>query len=929
MSRAAPLLRIRNARQHNLRGVDIDIPRDQLVVITGPSGSGKSSLAFDTIYAEGRRRYVESLSVHARHLLGQLDKPEVDSIEGLSPAISVQQHAGSRNPRSTVGTITELYDYLRLLFARVGVPHSPATGEPMQAFTAQQIVDRVLRLPEGTRLTVRAPVAHQPGDEQGLMRKLLAEGFARVSVDGTVHDLTDSITIKPESVVELVVDRIKVRGGARSRLAEAVELSLSRSGGVVRIVGEDGFDWLASDSLMCPGSGERYPRLTPRTFSFNSPDSACPDCSGLGTVLHFDEQRVVPDTSLSLQEGAIAAWGKPDGAFYTDQLSSLQTAMKVSADKPWSRLTAAQRKRVLHGSSKWEGVLVGLQRRREQYAQKRQSALRSAGSGRLQDTLSQLEEDLLGYTSETDCPACGGSRLGPLGRGVTVGERRIAELVRMPLSELLDYVRALTLEGAQQEIAERILRDVRSRLGFLVDLGLDYLSLDRSFRSLSGGEAERVRLATQIGAGLVGVLYVLDEPSAGLHPRDSERLVQSLKRLRDLGNSVLLVEHDLDTVRAADYVIDLGPGAGSHGGEVVATGTVQQVSDNPDSPTGRYLAGAVPSAGPRHSQPPTQFLSLSGACTHNLRGDEARFALGALTCVTGVSGSGKSSLVVDTLLPLMRARLNASSPPVAGELSGGEHLQRVLEVDQAPIGRSPRSNPASYVGALAELRTLFAGLPEARARGYNAARFSFNVKGGRCEACQGDGVVRVEMHFLPDAFVVCDVCKGERYNRETLEVRYRGYSFADVLAMDVDRAAELFAAIPKLARKLQGLREVGLGYLSLGQRAPSLSGGEAQRVKLARELGRRAIGDSLIVLDEPTAGLHMSDVALLVELLHALVDAGNTVVVIEHHLSVVRAADHVIDMGPQGGPAGGQVLFQGPVSELAAHPESHTARFLR
>ncbi len=923
---------VRGARQHNLKNVSVRMPRDRMVVITGPSGSGKSSLAFDTIYAEGERRYVESLSVYARLFLGQMPKPDVDGIDGLSPAISVRQQGNSRNPRSTVGTLTEIYDYLRLLFARAGVPHSPATGKEMRAHTVQEVAERVLALPEDTRVTLLAPLAR---DEAGAFEREIAalrkDGFVRVSIDGVVHDLGEDITLDPATphTIEAHIDRIRVRTSARQRLTESIELAFKKGRGFVHVLAEDGFDWLVSEHLVCVDTGEVFPEITPRSFSFNSAEGACPACGGLGRVHAFDPDLIVPEPGLSLAEGAIAAWGRPEGAFYQARLEELSSALAVDLEKPWEKLSAAVQKRILSGGAlargkgkaqDYEGVIAGLERRSREIAQRKDARA-------LADTLSYLEDELYRFAREQVCAECAGSRLGPLPRNVTLQGVTLPALSQMPLSALHPFFEALHLEGHAGQVVARLVRDVSTRLSALVGLGLDYLSLDRAVTTLSGGEVERIRLATQIGSGLMGVLYVLDEPSAGLHARDNERLLASLHRLRDQGNSLLVVEHDEATIRGADFVVDMGPGAGAFGGQVVATGTPAELIENPASPTGRYLAGRDQIPVPTRRRTPQRFLELDAVTLHNLAAVDLRIPVGLLTCVTGVSGSGKSSLIVDAMLPMARAALRRKGDETP-RLRGFEHFDRILDVDQAPIGRTPRSSPASYVGALDDLRELFASLPDARARGYGTARFSFNVKGGRCETCRGDGVVRVDMQFLPAELVRCEVCGGHRFSRETLEVRYRGYSIADVLEMSVDAAHELFAPMPRLRAKLGALRDVGLGYVALGQGANTLSGGESQRIKLARELGRRVTGRTLLVLDEPTTGLHFADVARLVELLQRLVDAGNTVVVIEHHLDLIKVVDHVIDMGPEGGPFGGRIVAAGTPEQIAAEPASHTGRYL-
>jgi excinuclease ABC subunit A len=928
---------VRGARQHNLKNLTLRIPRDRLVVITGPSGSGKSSLAFDTIYAEAQRRYVESLSVYARQFLGQMPKPDVDGIDGLSPAISVRQQGINRNPRSTVGTLTEIHDYLRLLYARAGTAHSPGTGKEMRAYSVEQVVDRALSLPEETRLTIAAPLPSV--DDEALvlaLARLRKEGFVRVAIDGVTHDLGDEPPRlgKRLHTLEVHVDRVRVKASARQRIAEAVELSYRQTGGFVRLFSPEGFEWLASERLVCLETGESYGALTPRSFSFNSPEGACPACGGLGVVHEFDPELVVPDPSLSIREGAIAAWGRPEGAYYQHQLESLSELLEVELDKPWEKLSAALLKRILLGAPAkkkagaeplaWPGVMPGLRERSALLARRKRGS-----SEEVSEALSYLEDDSYRFAREVTCSECEGTRLSPLARHVRLHGVTLPALSALGLRELRAFFEGFDGPEASHEVLARLLKDISSRVSALVELGLDYLALSRSVTTLSGGEIERIRLATQIGSGLVGVLYVLDEPSAGLHARDNERLIASLHRLRDQGNSLIVVEHDEASIRAADYVVDLGPGAGVLGGALIAAGTPLELSAHPESPTGAYLSGRLTIERPPPRPPATRFLELDDVDTHNLQHVSVRLPIGRLSCITGVSGSGKSSLIIDSLLPAVKAQLRSrSSEPLSPRLRGAEAFDRVIDVDQAPIGRTPRSSPASYVGAFDELRELFSNLPDARARGYGASRFSFNVKGGRCELCRGDGVVRVDMQFLPDVFVRCETCQGRRYNRETLEIRYRGYSIADVLEMSVDMALSTFSAVPKLSTKLGALKDVGLGYVALGQAANTLSGGEAQRIKLARELARRATGKTLLVLDEPTTGLHFGDVALLIDLLERLVELGNTVIVIEHHLELAKVADFVLDLGPEGGPAGGRVVAQGTPEEVAAVADSYTGRYL-
>jgi excinuclease ABC subunit A len=924
-------LTVRGARQHNLKNITVSLPRDKLVVITGPSGSGKSSLAFDTIYAEAQRRYVESLSVYARQFLGQMPKPDVDGIDGLSPAICVRQQGVNRNPRSTVGTLTEIYDYLRLLFARAGVAHSPHTGKEMRSFSVDQVVDKVLALPEDTRITIAARVARaQRGGVDKLLSRLRKEGFVRVAIDGQVHDLGDEIRVDPKLAhdVEVHVDRVRVKGSAQKRISEAVELAYRLSPGLVRIFSEAGFDWTASEQLMCVDSGESYGALTPKTFSFNSPDGACPTCDGLGETIEIDPELIVPDPSLSLRDGAIQIWGSSDTSLYQAKLTALREAGVADLDSAFQKLSKATQRRVLFGDgpetkreTPWEGVIPGVMRTKALLRARRDDGASA------RELSAFVEEDLARFGHPVTCPACGGSRLSALARAVTVDGVTLPALSARPLRALAAFFADLQFSEHVAQVVSRVVQDITARITALLDLGLEYLALDRSMTSLSGGEIERIRLATQFGSGLLGVLYVLDEPSSGLHPRDNQRLIESLQRLRDQGNTLLVVEHDEAIIRAADCVLDLGEGAGARGGHVMALGSVRDLMSSAASPTGRYLAGTERIAIPQRRKPGA-FLALSGATLHNLKDVSIRIPIAALTCVTGVSGSGKSSLIVDTLLPAIKASLRGRASPLSVSLQGQEAFDRVIDVDQGPIGRTPRSSPASYLGAFDDIRELFANLPEARTQGFGPARFSFNVKGGRCEVCRGDGMMRIDMQFLPDTFVRCESCAGLRYNRETLDVRYRGYSIADVLALSAEAATQLFSAIPKLFQKLSVLCDVGLGYLAIGQAANTLSGGEAQRVKLARELARRTTGKTLVVLDEPTTGLHFRDVALLIGLLQRLIDAGNTVLVIEHHLDLVKVADHVIDLGPEGGPAGGELIVQGTPEHVAATPGSHTGRYL-
>ena len=943
---------IRGARNNNLRGVDLDIPREKLVVITGLSGSGKSSLAFDTIYAEGQRRYVESLSVHARQYLERLNKPLVDSIEGLSPAISIEQRPLGKNPRSTVATATEIHDHLRLLFARVGRPHCPGCGRGLSRLSPQQMVDRVLsNLDPGARFAVLAPVVRgEPGEQGELLDRLRREGYVRVELDGQTRDLGEALELNPDTphTLEVYVDRLVARDGVRSRLTDSVELALGLADGVLKVAPVQGEALWYTERLVCLACGGSLPEVTPRSFSFNSPHGACPRCAGLGALVEFDEARVVPDPQKSLREGAIAPWDQRTAPYHQELLEALARKYGFDLYAPFGELPRDIQRLVLHGTGEdvidftfkqgrkkrtvsrpFEGVMANLAQRMEQ-AQRRQK-----DGGRGSDrSLGDLYDTFRRFMARRPCPGCGGARLRPESLSVLLGGHNIHQLSRLTVSEALAFFdQELNLEEGQLEVGARLLHEISGRLRFLETVGVEYLTLDRPAATLSGGEGQRVRLATQIGAALTGVLYILDEPSMGLHKRDQERLLDALRHLRDLGNSVLVVEHDEDTIRAADWVVDMGPGAGCHGGEVVVAGTPEQVTACPESLTGQYLSGErrVDLPTRRRARGPRGVISLLGACHNNLREVDLELPLGLLICVTGVSGSGKSSLVVDTLLPALRAELHGAAAE-AGEhraLKGAHRLDKVVAMDQSPIGRSGRSNPATYTGIFSRIRELFAGLPDSRLRGYKAGRYSFNVKGGRCEACQGEGAVRVEMHFLPDVFVKCDVCQGSRYNRETLQVRYKGLTIAQVLELSVSEAETFLGAVPAMAQRLKVLREVGLGYLSLGQPANTLSGGEAQRLKLSRELARKGTGRTLYILDEPTTGLHLADIQLLLDLLNRLVEQGNTVLIIEHHLDVIKSADHVIDMGPEGGGGGGSVVAEGTPEEVASVEGSHTGKHLR
>ncbi|WP_119458776.1 excinuclease ABC subunit UvrA [Rhodospirillaceae bacterium SYSU D60014] len=939
---------VRGAREHNLKNVDVDIPRDSLVVITGLSGSGKSSLAFDTIYAEGQRRYVESLSAYARQFLELMQKPDVDSIEGLSPAISIEQKTTSKNPRSTVGTVTEIYDYLRLLFARIGVPYSPATGLPIESQTVSQMVDRVMAMAEGTRLYLLAPVVRgRKGEYRKELADLQKRGFQRVKVDGALYEIDEvpALNKKLKHDIEVVVDRLVVRPGIESRLADSLETALQLSDGLVFVDDADAKQsgkkgdvagrTIFSARFACPVSGFTIDEIEPRLFSFNNPFGACPVCDGLGTKLYFDPVLVVPDDRKSLREGAIAPWANSSSQYYMQTLDSLARHYRFSMTDPFAELSEAVRNAILFGSGKdaitihyddglrsyrtqkpFEGVINNMQRR-----------WRETDSAWIRDELSR-------YQSTSPCEACQGQRLKPEALAIKIAGRNIAEISAMSIAQAGAWFAELNdgLTEKQREIAYRILKEINERLGFLNSVGLDYLTLDRASATLSGGESQRIRLASQIGSGLTGVLYVLDEPSIGLHQRDNARLLDTLRHLRDLGNTVLVVEHDEDAIRAADYLIDMGPAAGAHGGRVIAAGLPAQVMQSTESVTAQYLTGVrqVPLPKARRPGAKGQAIRIVGARANNLKNISVAVPVGTFTCVTGVSGGGKSTLIIETLYKALARRLNGARehPGDHDRIEGLEFLDKIVDIDQSPIGRTPRSNPATYTGAFTPIRDWFAGLPEATTRGYKPGRFSFNVKGGRCEACQGDGVIKIEMHFLPDVYVQCDVCKGKRYNRETLEVTFRNKSIADVLDMTVDEAAEFFKAVPAIRDKFVTLQRVGLGYIHVGQAATTLSGGEAQRVKLARELSRRATGRTLYILDEPTTGLHFEDVRKLLEVLQALVDQGNTVVVIEHNLEVIKTADWILDLGPEGGDKGGRVVAAGTPEQVAAVPESYTGHYL-
>ena len=930
---------VRGARTHNLKQIDVDLPRDSLIVVTGLSGSGKSSLAFDTLYAEGQRRYVESLSTYARQFLSMMEKPDVDHIEGLSPAISIEQKSTSHNPRSTVGTITEIYDYLRLLFARAGTPRCPVHGEELEASTVSQMVDQVLSLPEGSKLMLLAPVVKgRKGEHLQLIAELRAQGFVRALIDGQVLELDDIAPLDKNKKhdISVVVDRIKVRDGLQQRLAESFETALGLSDGIAMVHFMDGEaeDIIFSARFACPVCGYAIAELEPRMFSFNNPAGACPTCDGLGVQQIFDPHKLISHPELSLAEGVIKGWDRRS-VYYFSQLQAVASHYRFALETPWQDLARHEQDVILNGSGHddiafsyvndrgrkvtrehpFEGVLPNMQRR---YRETESSMVR---------------EELSRYIADRPCPSCHGSRLRLESRHVFIDDRTLPQIVELPIGEAWDYFRQLTLPGRRGEIAEKIINEIHARLEFLVNVGLDYLSLERSADTLSGGEAQRIRLASQIGAGLVGVMYILDEPSIGLHQRDNDRLLKTLIHLRDLGNTVIVVEHDEEAIRAADHVLDIGPGAGVHGGRIVAQGTPEDVMASPDSLTGQYLSGKRRIEVPPWRIPgnPEKHLRLTGASGNNLHDVTLNLPLGLFICVTGVSGSGKSTLINSTLMPIAARELNRATtltPSAYESIEGLDQLDKVIDIDQSPIGRTPRSNPATYTGIFTPIRELFAGTQESRSRGYKPGRFSFNVKGGRCEACQGEGMIKVEMHFLPDIYVPCDVCKGKRYNRETLEIHYKGKSIHEVLEMTVEEALEFFSPVPAIARRLQTLLDVGLSYIRLGQSATTLSGGEAQRVKLARELAKRDTGKTLYILDEPTTGLHFEDIRQLLTVLHRLRDHGNTIVVIEHNLDVIKTADWLVDLGPEGGSGGGRIIAEGTPEQVAKMEASHTGRFL-
>ncbi len=933
-------IEVRGARTHNLKDINLTIPRDKLTVITGLSGSGKSSLAFDTLYAEGQRRYVESLSAYARQFLSLMEKPDVDHIEGLSPAISIEQKSTSHNPRSTVGTITEVYDYLRLLYARVGEPRCPTHHAPLAAQTVSQMVDKVLELPEGSKMMLLAPIVKErKGEHVKTLENLAAQGFIRARIDGETCDLSDPPTLElhKKHTIEVVVDRFKVRPDLQQRLAESFETTLELSGGIAVIapMDGDGEEIIFSANFACPQCGYSMQELEPRLFSFNNPAGACGTCDGLGVQQYFDPSRVIQDDSLSLAQGAIRGWDQKN-YYYFQMLTSLADHYGFDLHAPFNSLPKKTQDVILKGSGRTEIEFKYINDRGDIRVKRHPfEGILNTLERRYRDTESNsVREELAKYISTKSCSSCGGTRLRLEARNVFIADTTLPEIVELSIADALTFFQTLKLEGQRAQIAEKVMKEINDRLQFLVNVGLNYLNLSRSAETLSGGEAQRIRLASQIGAGLVGVMYVLDEPSIGLHQRDNERLLKTLTHLRDLGNTVLVVEHDEDAIRCADHVIDIGPGAGVHGGNVVAEGTMDEIIANPNSLTGQYLSGAKEIAVPKERTPrdPKKTVELLGATGNNLKSVDLSIPVGLFSCITGVSGSGKSTLINDTFFKIAHTQLNGATtahPSPYKSIKGLEHFDKVIDIDQSPIGRTPRSNPATYTGIFTPIRELFAGTQESRSRGYKPGRFSFNVRGGRCEACQGDGVIKVEMHFLPDVYVPCDVCKGKRYNRETLEVRYKGKTIDEVLEMTVEDARTFFDPVPAIARKLQTLMDVGLSYIRLGQAATTLSGGEAQRVKLARELSKRDTGKTLYILDEPTTGLHFHDIQQLLTVLHRLRDHGNTVVVIEHNLDVIKTADWIIDLGPEGGQGGGEIIAQGTPEDVSQIEGSHTARFLK
>ncbi|MBE9558981.1 MAG: excinuclease ABC subunit UvrA [Proteobacteria bacterium] len=930
---------VRGAREHNLKGVDVDLPRDQLVVITGLSGSGKSSLAFDTIYAEGQRRYVESLSAYARQFLELMQKPDMDSIEGLSPAISIEQKTTSRNPRSTVGTVTEIYDYLRLLFARIGVPYSPATGLPIESQTISQMVDRMLAMPEGTRLYLLAPIIRgRKGEYRKELLDLQKRGFQRVKIDGELYEISEAPKLdkKRKHDIEVVVDRLVVREDIASRLADSLEIALKLADGLaIAETADSGERTIFSERFACPVSGFTIDEIEPRLFSFNNPFGACPSCDGLGTMMHFDPELTVPDDRMTLADGAIAPWANSSSPYFRQTLEGIVRHFKASMRDPFHDLPEAVQKALLEGTGDTKIKLSYDDGMRSYTIEKPFEGVIPNMERRWRETDSAwVREELAKYQNMHPCEVCGGHRLKPEALAVKIHGLHAGEVATMTIADAGKWFRELSghLNEKHRTIAERILREINERLGFLNNVGLEYLSLSRGSGTLSGGESQRIRLASQIGSGLTGVLYVLDEPSIGLHQRDNQRLLTTLKRLRDLGNTVIVVEHDEDAIRTADYLVDMGPGAGIHGGEVVAAGLPEEVLACAESVTAQYMSGRreIPLPATRRPAKNSRALKIKGARANNLHNLDVEIPLGTFTCVTGVSGGGKSTLIIETLYKALAKRLNnaRTHPGAHDSIKGAEYLDKIIDIDQSPIGRTPRSNPATYTGAFTPIREWFAGLPESKARGYAPGRFSFNVKGGRCEACQGDGMIKIEMHFLPDVYVQCDQCKGKRYNRETLEITFKNKSISDVLDMTVEEGADFFKAMPAIREKMQTLDRVGLGYIHVGQQATTLSGGEAQRIKLAKELSKRATGRTLYILDEPTTGLHFADIEKLLEVLHELVEHGNTVVVIEHNLEVIKTADHIIDLGPEGGDAGGRIVAKGTPEEVARVADSYTGQYL-
>lgn len=928
---------VKGARAHNLKNIDVEIPRDRLVVVTGLSGSGKSSLAFDTIYAEGQRRYVESLSSYARQFLGQMDKPDVDNIEGLSPAISIDQKTTSRNPRSTVGTVTEIYDYLRLLFARVGIPHCPKCGQPISQQTVQQMVDQLLAYPERTKLQILAPLVRgRKGEHVKILEDIRKQGYVRVRVDGEVREATEEITLvkNKKHTIEVVIDRIVIKPDSRQRLADSIETALKLAGGILIVDVIDQEELVFSENFACVDCGISFEEIAPRMFSFNSPYGACPDCTGLGNKMEIDPELVIPDWTKSIADGAVVPWSKTTSIYYQQYLDAIAQHLGLDVNAPLNQLTETQVKIILYGSGEekikfryvnpfgqvrnyetpFEGVIPNLERRYKE------------------STSDSVREELEAYMSTKPCLTCAGARLRPESLAVKIASKSISEVTDYSIEDALKFFSNLELNERELIIARQILKEINERLGFLVNVGLDYLTLSRAAGTLSGGEAQRIRLATQIGSSLMGVLYILDEPSIGLHQRDNDRLIATLKRLRDLGNTLIVVEHDEDTMLAADHIIDIGPGAGAHGGQVVAQGTLKEIEREPNSITGQYLSGRKRIPVPFYRrQPNGKWLTIKGAKENNLKGIDVAIPLGVFNCVTGVSGSGKSTLINEILYKKLAAHLHGAKAKAGdhGDIQGLEHIDKVIDIDQSPIGRTPRSNPATYTGVFDNIREVFTQLPEAKMRGYKPGRFSFNVKGGRCEACKGDGIIKIEMHFLPDVYVPCEVCAGQRYNRETLDVRYKGKNIAEVLDMVVDEAVEFFKNIPRIHRKIQTLQDVGLGYIKLGQPATTLSGGEAQRVKLATELSRRSTGKTLYILDEPTTGLHIADIHKLLGVLQRLADNGDTILVIEHNLDVIKTADYILDLGPEGGAKGGTLIATGTPEQVAANKKSYTGQFLK